>query len=435
VDMATEGIQITLSQDMEFSPSVQLSFLALLLSDIRFQPFLLKPEYFSDPMLRALILAAAEYRTRYHTCPGQDGFKAYLAEFLRPEDPQEAYPEEVLIQALQMLQEIPKFTEGDFPYLRERALQFVRTQRLRVALARKDQFLATNRHQEFAKLVHEAVSVGSEQRIHTLSQWDVDGWFKEAKQHRENLMPTGFPTLDQYIGGYGAGELITVVSTPSGGKTRYLLSMGEAAMRAGKDALFISVELENWKLCLRIAMRVMGVGRDQVLLDAAATKAIHEEARERYNGATINFARFQPGISTLGAIKAWYESEYLQEHPEPGIILLDYADVLAVDSRRENNRLELGDIYLGLFNWAIESRIPVGTASQTSMEGFDRRLLTMRNASETIKKAAVSDIVLTLNKDPENPFHHIVYVAKNRDGSDNHQVHLTINPETQSLHE
>jgi hypothetical protein len=421
-----------LAQGAQFSQAAIQRFLSLLIYDPGVDTHIIRPAHFVDPIYAEIVECVLAYRNTYGQCPSPQALEAALEAHFQPEDPQTEYPVEILAAALSVVQGLPPVAnDSSLDYFRAQFIQFARTQRVNQALQSAEGFLSRGEHAEFARLVMEAATSGSEQQVQTLDLWDFSAWCGQAQNRRQNALMLGFPTLDYYVGGLLGGELLTVVAPPSGGKTRFLMSIAQSCMRQGKDALVISLEEEAWKLCMRLAMRILGKSQDEILANPETYQSQFSAMRQ--GGSTIRFARFTPGISTVYDLQAYYRNTYLPQYGAPGIIVVDYADKLGAASRREHYRLELHDIYLSLFSWAMDLGIPVATASQTSKEGFDRKLLTMRDAGETIAKAAISDVILTLNNSPDNPGTTRVFIAKRRGAVDNHGATLVIDPVTQDL--
>ena len=419
-----------------FSASAIRDFLSLLVYDPDLKISAIRPQHFEDPIYEEIAVCVLEYRNTYGSCPSIAALESALEAHFQPQNG-DSYPQEALTSAVTTLYSLRDLTQDpSLEFFRRRFLEFAKTQRIRQAMKEAEQYLASGQHMQLAQMMVEAASVGEQQQVQTVDLWDFQTWFQQAQRRREGAIMTLFPGLDYYLDGLLGGELITVVAPPSGGKTRFLLSLADSCMQQGKDALVLSVEEEEWKLCMRMAQRILGQSKDQLLASPEDTEArFRERALERGARSTIRFARFTPSSASLLDLQAYYRNDYLSRYRPPGLILVDYADKLAPVHRREHYRLELHDTYLGLFSWAVDLGVPVVTASQTNREGFDRRLITMKDFGEAISKAAISDIVLTLNNSEETPDVTRVYIAKNRGGVAFHSVTLEIDPVTQDLRE
>lgn len=418
-----------------FSPSTIQNCLSLLIYDRDLNTSIIRPQHFVDPIYEEIASCVLDYRQAYGQCPSAQALEASLESHFQPEDGQE-YPIEILAQALTVVAGLQDLTQDpSVEYFRQQFVEYARTQRINQALQLRDQYLSSGQHIQFAQMVMDAASTGQQQAIQTIDLWDFQTWFQQAQRRRSGAIQTLFPTLDYYLEGLMGGELITVVAPPSGGKTRFLLSLADACRQQGKDALVLSVEEEEWRLCMRMAMRILGQSKEDLVASPETTEARFRSVADTSSRSTIRFARFTPGVSSMVDLRSYYKNVYLPQFRPPGMIIVDYADKLAASHKRESYRFELGDIYLNLFSWAIDLGLPVVTASQTNLEGMDKRLITMRDLGESISKAAISDIILTLNNSEDTPDLTRVYIAKNRTGVAFHGVNLGINAITQDLEE
>lgn len=86
--------------------------------------------------------------------------------------------------------------------------------------------------------------------IHSRSRFDV---FKEKLAHREDwFIPTGFPELDDIIGGWQMGEeLIVLFARTGNGKSWVAVKMAQHAWKIGKRVGYISPEMSADKIGYR----------------------------------------------------------------------------------------------------------------------------------------------------------------------------------------
>ncbi len=104
----------------------------------------------------------------------------------------------------------------------------------------------------------------------------------------------------------------------------------------------------------------------------------------------------------------------------PGLIVVDYADVMKSTRAYDSLRHELKLIYTELRNLAVELNIPVWTASQANRDSSKSDIVGLENMSEAYGKAQVADIVLSISRKPMEKSEGTgrIFVAKNRAGRD-----------------
>lgn len=90
---------------------------------------------------------------------------------------------------------------------------------------------------------------------------DIDD---RATGRKPKFIPTGFPGLDQVIGGLHAERLIVVAARPSVGKSALMLALALAAARQGVPALVFSLEMSAKEFAERTLATTFGVPLNQI---------------------------------------------------------------------------------------------------------------------------------------------------------------------------
>jgi replicative DNA helicase len=81
-----------------------------------------------------------------------------------------------------------------------------------------------------------------------------------------------------------------------------------------------------------------------------------------------------------------------------GMIVVDYADIMAPEIKTGNEINDSKQIWLGLRAIAFEENAAVLTATQTNREGFKADVAKAEHASEDFNKIRIADLVLTINR-------------------------------------
>ena len=109
-----------------------------------------------------------------------------------------------------------------------------------------------------------------------------------------------------------------------------------------------------------------------------------------------------------------------QRDINPGMIIVDYADLLRPTTMYKEKRHDLETIYEDLRGIAQEYNCPIWTASQTNRSGLNAEVITMEAISEAFNKCFVADFIFTLSRTVEDKRTDSgrIFVAKNRNGPD-----------------
>lgn len=241
---------------------------------------------------------------------------------------------------------------------------------------------------------------------------------------RRNLLATGVDRLDEFLGGgVAAGELATVMAPTSGGKSTWLVNQAAEAILAGRTVFYSTLEVPDFEIEGKLRRRLLG--------RKSATKATWEKhARKlRKNKARLYVRAYPPRSVSV--------SELNGDFPQGvDVVLVDYADYVRPPSGTLSTDYQnLGFIYEELKRVAMERNIPVWTASQVNRAAYGSGgMLGLKDTEMSLRKAMVSDQVITLNQDEFDREEDetgtsaaVIYIAKNRHGARYKEIRVAVN--------
>ncbi len=209
-------------------------------------------------------------------------------------------------------------------------------------------------------------------------------------------LQSGIPDLDALTGGFEPGQLIILAARPGVGKTAFALGVADHAARAGRTALFMSLEMPARELSMRVMAQRSGVSVHAMRAGtrnddhwSALTRVSGEAARQRL------FIDDKPAI-TLAYLRA--RAKRLARKHGLHLIVVDYIGLMRGEG--QNRTQELGSISRGLKALAKELAVPVIACAQLNRaveSRTDRRpqLHDLRDSGEIEQDA---DIVLMLDR-------------------------------------
>ena len=244
---------------------------------------------------------------------------------------------------------------------------------------------------------------------------DIEARFVQINRQ---VCPTGLDKLDSHDilrGGLGRGELGVIAANTGVGKSHFLVAMGCAAMRAGKNVIHYTMELSEHET---------GKRYDSNLCDIPSNEIIErkQEVINRYSEMSLGkliIKEYPSGAPSVLTIRNHIEKLTLKGF-KPSLIVVDYADVMKSSRAYDSLRHELKLIYTELRNLAGELNIPVWTASQANKDSSKSDVVGLENLGESYGKAQVADIVLSISRKPMEKSEGTgrIFVAKNRAGRD-----------------
>ncbi|MDE6599955.1 MAG: replicative DNA helicase [Oscillospiraceae bacterium] len=232
---------------------------------------------------------------------------------------------------------------------------------------------------------------------------------------------SGFADLDHVITGLNRSDLIIVAARPAMGKSVFALNLAANFARHNKDseAVIFSLEMSKEQNVTRMLSSESIVELDYLMKGNISGDQWTKLAQgaERLSG--MNIYLDDTASITVPQMKA-----KLRRLKRPGLVIIDYLQLMNSNRRIENRVNEISEITRQLKLMAKELDVPIITLSQLSRaveSRTDKRpLLSDLRESGSIEQDA--DIVMFLyrdayyNKDTPDPTLAECIVAKNRHG-------------------
>lgn len=236
-------------------------------------------------------------------------------------------------------------------------------------------------------------------------------------------VPSGFPDLDDMTAGFKSGEMILIAARPSMGKTTFVLNLTEhAALRAGKNVAFFSLEMSKEQLAYKLLCSEANV--DMLKL---RTGDLEDKDWENIAKATGPLSRAKIFIDdTAGVSVMEMRSKCRKLNMEHGIdmVVIDYLQLMSGSKGSESRQQEVSEISRSIKALAKEIECPVIALSQLSrapeQRADHRPMLSDLRESGSIEQDA--DLAMFLyrdeyyDKDTEDKNIGEVIIAKQRNG-------------------
>jgi replicative DNA helicase len=253
------------------------------------------------------------------------------------------------------------------------------------------------------------------------------------------IYPTGFYDLDELMVGLEPNTLTILAGRPSMGKSFIALNLALSMLQQDLPVLFFSLEMTKKQLEYRLwsLMSVLDCYRN---LDIVPIEG--DRIRRYRTGVPLS----QKEISTIVALVG-IASEmplYINENRgikvteiasiarqvkakegKLGLVIVDYLQMMASDTKEGNRSYELGDVARGLYKMAGDLEVPILALSQISrgVESRQNKRPMMSDLSQSGILEMVADNVLLAYRDeyydPSTPDRDILelILAKARHGS------------------
>ena len=369
------------------------------------------PEYFELRYLTFLSEKYFSYFTKYRTFPTPQLLVNIARESLGGDS--DIILKEQVVDFLQRMRSNPDI--GDHSYVKDKALDFCKRQSFKEALEKAVELISEDKYESVVGLMKEAVSVGMANT--TGHDFFEDMEVRFAKNNRI-VCPTGIIRLDAHDilrGGLGRGELAVVVANTGVGKSHWLTCMGANAMRQGKSVVHYTFELSEEAVGLRYDSNLCNIPSNEI---ADRKEEVIEHYKNNEYGRLI-IKEYPTGTASVMTLKNHLDKLLLKGF-KPGLILIDYADIMRSSRTFDSLRHELKLVYEELRNLSMELSVPIWTASQANRDSANSDIVGLENMSEAYGKAMVADLVVSISRKSTEKAVGTgrLFVAKNRAGKD-----------------
>ena len=221
-----------------------------------------------------------------------------------------------------------------------------------------------------------------------------------------------------------------LVSAPTGaGKTFCLVHLGTQGVKEGKVVVHYTLELQDTIIASRYDSCLTGYPLSDII---NFKEEIYEEIKDIEGKLIIK--EYPTKSATTNTIKS-HLTKLLKRGHTPGMIIVDYADLLRPVTARKEKRIELESIYEELRAISTEFACPVWTASQTNRSGLNAEVITMEQISEAFNKCFVADFIFSVSRTVEDKQNNKgkMFIAKNRNGPDGMIYDIFMDPSSAKI--
>ena len=181
-------------------------------------------------------------------------------------------------------------------------------------------------------------------------------------------LSSGFPAWDRLGPGLLPGGLYVIAGRPGMGKTSLALDLARhAALQLQRPVGIFSLEMRIEEIAFKLAAAESGIAFHSLRAGRLSTRQWQDlfAAARRIAGSPL-FFHHSPGLvlRDLEAQAWWLKAE----HPDLGLLVVDYLQLLTLGVRVENRRLEIAQIARQLKELAGELGVPLIALSQLNRE-------------------------------------------------------------------
>ena len=369
-------------------------------------PFL-KVEYFKEPSERTVFTEVHLFVEKYKNLPTHEALVINLTE-------SKGLKEEEIRDGVELLMEIAADTINptDIPWLSEQTEKFCKDAALYNAVLEVVSILDDSKDSAKKKpkeacpaILTEALSVSFDPHVGHDYMMQSDDRF-DFYHRKEMKIPFDIHMLNQITGGGFSIKTLNVLLGGVGvGKTLVMCHLAASYLSMGFNVLYITLEMAEERIAERIDANLLNI--DLNTLETLTREEYNKKfqgLRSKTHGKLMIKEYPTAGASTLH-FRALINELALKKQFKADVIIIDYLNICASSRVRQggnvNSYTYVKSIAEEIRGLAVENRVPIISATQTTRAGLDSSDLDMSDTSESIGLPATCDFFAALVESEE----------------------------------
>jgi hypothetical protein len=312
-------------------------------------------------------------------------------------DKQRALPSVEQVYAMTKI-EVMKYPEAvtQTAWYLEEIERFCRYRALESAILTGAELLGENRGGEIENLVKDAMQISLVKDLGTSYFADPITRLNRLKD-RSNFVATGWKIMDEKLyGGFTRGSLNIFAGGSGSGKSLFLQNLARKWALSGLNVVYITLELSEDLVNLRLDAMVTGNGTKHVLRNVQDTANRIGVIVKQQKPGDLKVKKFPEAGTTCNTIRAYLKEYEIQEGRKPDVLLIDYLDLMHPNNAKiDVSSMFTKDKYVSEEMRSIGSdwNIPVVSASQLNRQSVDAQEFDHSHIAGGISKINTADNV------------------------------------------
>lgn len=230
-------------------------------------------------------------------------------------------------------------------------------------------------------------------------------FLQTLRKPKAGAIPTGFTDLDQcWSGGYREGEVGMLAGHTGVGKSQGLCAMTAHAFWEGANVVYYTYELSPEQIKERIALGILGLGKDDTHEDWVTE--LTRAARNRKREIPMADIDIRNSEQTWPAIMAYLEEYKVFWGKYPDVLMLDSADDVApLANAGDQQWQQLTEAYTFLRRQAQHLKIRIWSTAQLKQEAVEKARVSLKHIGYAFGKAQKAHYVLGLAQTEQDKNH------------------------------
>jgi archaellum biogenesis ATPase FlaH len=283
--------------------------------------------------------------------------------------------------------------DGHMDWLMDEFESFTRHKAIERAIISSAELLEKHNYGEVESLIKEAVQIGLARDMGTDYFADPRGRLMGLKD-KNGQISTGWPCMDRKLfGGMNRGELNIFAGGSGAGKSLFLANLGVNWALLGLNVVYLTLELSEALVSMRIDSMVTGVSTKEIFRDL---DDVEMKVKMIGKKAGMLQIKYMPSGKTVNDIRAYIKEYEIRCGKKVDVLLVDYMDLLMpIGKKISAENLFVKDKYVSeeMRNLAMEKQVICVTAAQLNRGAVEEVEFDHSHISGGLSKIQTADNV------------------------------------------
>jgi len=356
-------------------------------------------DYTMQRLYLEMFLSDAETFVRCQNIFDPENFDQRLqdtAEFINSYiDEYKVMPESTIVNASCKMDLVPvALPKENYEWLMDEFENFSRHKGLERAILKSADLLEDGDYGPVEKLIKDAIQISLNKDMGTDYFEDPRARLTKLKDGNGQIS-TGWPSIDRKLyGGFNRGELNIFCAGSGGGKSLFLANLGVNWALAGLNVLYLTFELSEGLVAMRLDSMTTGVGTREIFKNIDDVELKVKMIGKQAGNLQV---KYMPSGKNCNDIRAYLKEYQVKKGVKPDVLLIDYLDLMMPLSVKVSpSDLFVKDKYVSeeIRNLAMETQCVTVTASQLNRAAVEEIEFDHSHISGGLSKIMTADNVI-----------------------------------------
>ena len=357
----------------------------------------MKVDYFSDRSERIVFEEIQKFVEKYNTLPNKTSIEIEI-------DTRRDLNEQDVKAVIDVVKSLEKDDDANLEWLVETTEKFCKDKAVYNAIVEGIQIIDgkdKNRNVDaIPSILTDALAVGFDNSVGHDYLLDADARFDYYHTIEEKI-PFDLDFFNRITNGGLPPKTLNIALAGTGvGKSLFMCHMAANCMNQGRNVLYISMEMAEERIAERIDANLMNISMEDLhslpkqMYDDKINKIIKNTTGQlvikEYPTASAHSGHFRGLIKELAVKKSF----------KPDIIFIDYLNICASSRFKGaaivNSYMYIKSIAEELRGLAVETNVPIMSATQTTRSGYSNTDVGLEDTSESFGLPATADLMFAL---------------------------------------